>query len=268
MLGGRAACDPYTRVLHPRANTVSFFGELYLRSTVPFLSEETTAKEVAYLTRRFEKLEVPGPVVDLGCGHGRHAARLNARGPLADRIIGLELDALSLQERLPGFPAVRADLRSLPFRTGSLAGAYAWYSTLFVFSDEEHEALLREVARCLRPGGLLVLHTVPYERLASQPEASFSTRLPDGSLLEEQSRFDAVRGRDEATRRLTMPDGRVLSGHYAIRYYPLADLTRLLEATGFSVSWVHGGLEEERPSETSTDLIVGAMLHCTRDPKQ
>ncbi|WP_375773814.1 class I SAM-dependent methyltransferase [Archangium gephyra] len=239
---------------------MSFFGELYLRSTLPFLSEETTAKEAAYLARSFEELEVPGPVVDLGCGHGRHAARLNAEGPLAGRVIGLELDALSLQERLPGFPAVRADLRSLPFRTGSLAGAYAWYSTLFVFSDEEHEALLREVARCLKPGGRLVLHTVPYERLAAQPEASFSTRLPDGSLLEERSRFDAVRGRDEATRQLTRPDGRVLSGQYAIRYYPLADLTRLLESTGFSVCWVHGGLGEERPSDTSTDLIVGAEL--------
>jgi SAM-dependent methyltransferase len=131
---------------------------------------------------------------------------------------------------------------------------------LFIFSDEEHVALLREVARCLKPGGLLVLQTVPYERLASQPEASFSTRLPDGSLLEERSRFDAVRGRDEATRKLTRPDGRVLSGHYAIRYYPLADLTQLLEFTGFSLRWVHGGLEQEKPSDTSTDLVVGAEL--------
>lgn len=239
---------------------MSFFGELYLRSTLPFLSEETTAREVAYLARSFQELQVPGPVVDLGCGHGRHAARLNTRGPLAGRVIGLELDALSLQERLPGFPAVRADLRALPFRTGSLAGAYAWYSTLFVFSDEEHVALLREVARCLRPGGRLVLHTVPYERLAAQPEASFRTRLPDGSLLEEESRFDAPRGRDEASRRLTLPDGRVLSGDYSIRYYPLADLAQLLESTGFSMRWVHGGLEGGQPAGTSTDLIVGAEL--------
>ncbi len=239
---------------------MSFFGELYLRSTLPFLSEETTAREVEYLARSFQHLTVPGPVVDLGCGHGRHAARLNAAGPLAGRILGLELDALSLRERLPGFPAVRADLRSLPFRAGSLAGAYAWYSTLFVFSDEEHVELLRALARSLKPGGRLVLHTVPYERLASQPEASFSTYLPDGSLLEEESRFDAVRGRDMGSRRLTLPDGRVLSGQYAIRYYPLADLTRLLESTGFSVCWVHGGLEEERPSATSVDLIVGAGL--------
>jgi len=233
---------------------------LYLRSTLPFLSAETTEKEVAYLERAFQPLALPGPIVDLGCGHGRHAAPLNTRGALAGRVLGLELDPLSLRERLPGFPAVRGDLRSLPFRPGSLAGAYAWYSTLFVFSDEEHAALLREVARCLRPGGLLVLHTVPRERLASAPQASFSGRLPDGSFLEEQSRFDAVRGRDEATRRLTLPDGRVLSGQYAIRYYPLAELVQLLESTGFSVRWVHGGLEGEPPAEGCLDLVVGAAL--------
>jgi len=239
---------------------VSFFGELYLRTTLPFLSEGLTTREVAYLSRSFQGHSVPGPVVDLGCGHGRHAARLNAEGPLEGRVIGLELDALTLKERLPGFPVVRADLRELPFGTSTLAGAYAWYSSLFVFTDEEHEALLREVARCLKPGGRLVLHTVPYERLAAHPEARFEQQLPDGSLLEEESRFDAVRGRDEGHRRLTLPEGRILSGRYSIRYYPLADLTRLLESTGFSTCWVHGGLEGEQPTGTSTDLIVGAEL--------
>lgn len=239
---------------------MSFFGELYLRSTRPLLSEEVTAREVAYLRRGFEDLRVPGPIVDLGCGHGRHAAPLNTRGTLAGRILGLELDALSIQQRLPGFPVVRADLRQLPFGSGTLAGAYAWYSTLFVFSDEEHAALLGEVARCLRPGGRLVLQTVPWERLVAQPEASFALTLPDGGRLEEHSRFDTVRGRDVGTRQLTLPDGRVLSGQYAIRYYPLTDLSRLLESVGLSIRWVHGGLEGERPSDTSTDLIVGAEL--------
>ena len=237
---------------------MSFFGELYLRSTRPFLSEEVTAREVAYLAQHFADLAVPGPVVDLGCGHGRHAAPLNARGPLAGRVLGLELDALSLQERLPGFPVVRADLRALPFGSGTLAGAWAWYSTLFVFSDEEHVALLREVARCLRPGGRLILHTVPHERLVAQDDADFFVRLPDGGQLEERSHFDAVRGRDEGSRRLTLPDGRILSGRYSIRYYPLVELRQLLESTGFSVRWVHGGLEGERPSSTTVDLIVGA----------
>jgi SAM-dependent methyltransferase len=239
---------------------VSFFGELYLRSTRPFLSPEITAREVACLERCFTGLTLPGPVVDLGCGHGRHAAPLNASGPLAGRVVGLELDAYSLAHRAPGFPAVRGDLRALPFQTASLAGAYAWYSTLFAFSEMEHRVILQEVARCLKPGALLVFQTVPSERLLEQPGAAFQRTLPDGSVLEEESRFDPETGMDHGRRRLSLPDGRVLSGVYTIRYYPLAELTQLLESTGFSTKWVHGSLEGEPPSSASTDLIVGAEL--------
>lgn len=239
---------------------MSFFGELYLRSTRPFLSPKVTTREVAYLERCFTRLTLPGPIVDLGCGHGRHAAPLNTSGPLSGRVVGLELDPYSLEHRAPGFPVVRGDLRALPFRTGSLAGAYAWYSTLFAFSDVEHRVILQEITRCLQPGGLLVLQTVPYERASSQPSEAFQYTLPDGSVLEEETRFDAATQRDHGQRRLTLPEGRVLSGAYAIRYYPLAELTQLLESTGLSVKWTHGSLDGEPLSSASTDLIVGAEL--------
>lgn len=239
---------------------MDFFGELYLRSTLPFLSESVTAREVEYLARAFAHAPGSAPVVDLGCGHGRHASRLHASGPLAGRVIGLERDALSLAMRRKGFPVVRGDLRALPFRTRSLAGAYAWYSTLFAFSDEEHARILREVARVLRPGGVLVFQTVPAERLASSPGAAFQRTLPDGSVLEEESRFDASTGRDVGRRTLTLRDGRVLSASYAIRYYPLAELTGLLESVGLEPRWVHGGLDGEPLTSGSPDLIVGAVL--------
>jgi len=255
---GNARVDLSSQALYPER--VSFFGELYLRSTQPFLSPEITAREVAYLERCFTGLALPGPVVDLGCGHGRHAAPLNTSGALAGRVVGMELDTYSLSHRAPGFPAVQGDLRALPFQSGSLAGAYAWYSTLFAFSEMEHRVILREVARCLRPGALLVLHTVPCERLSEQPDAVFQRTLPDGSLLEEESHYDPDTGTDHGRRRLTLPDGRVLSGVYTIRYYPLAELAQLLESTGLAAKWVHGGLEGEPLSSTATDLIVGAEL--------
>jgi SAM-dependent methyltransferase len=239
---------------------VSFFGELYLRSTRPLLSPEITAREAAYLQRCFAGLAHPGPIVDLGCGHGRHAALLNTSGPLAGRVVGLDLDPYSLSQRLPGFHAVRGDLRALPFQPRSLAGAYAWYSTLFAFSDTEHRVILQEVARCLQPGALLIFQTVPYERMSRQPSAAFQHTLPDGSVLEEQSHFDPKTGVDHGHRQLTFPNGRVLSGTYTIRYYPLAELTQLLESTGLSTKWVHGSLQGEPLSSTSTDLIVGAEL--------
>jgi len=230
-----------------------YWGELYLRSTRPFLSEETAAREVAYLERAFAG--VPGPLLDVGCGEGRHAGPLGrSRGD----VLGLDIDRLSLASRRPGFTAVRGDFRALPFGRSSLGGAYAWYSTLFIGSDEQNARVLSEVARALRPKGRLVLHTVPYERLAAQPTARFERTLPDGSHLAEASAFDPVTGVDRGERRLALPDGRVLCGTYSIRYYPRPELLSLLRAMGLAVLWEHGDLDGAHASPTSTDLIIGA----------
>ncbi|MHB8878827.1 MAG: class I SAM-dependent methyltransferase [Myxococcaceae bacterium] len=233
-----------------------FFGELYLRSTLPFLTPEVTSREVEYLRQAFEPLKVEGPIADLGCGHGRHAAPLT--GTLAGRpLVGFDLDPLSLVERFEGFLAVRADLFHLPLREGSLAGAYAWYSTLFVFEDAQIAHLLGLLSRALKPGGRLVFHTVPYLHVASQPVAGYDGTLPDGSHLVEEAAFDPATGRDNAFRKLTTPGGEVLSGHFFIRYYPLPQLTRLLEGAGLTAKWIHGDLNGAPLTDTSTDLIVG-----------
>jgi SAM-dependent methyltransferase len=237
--------------------TSPFFGELYLRSTRPFLGDAVSEREAEYLARAFSEAGVQGPVVDLGCGHGRHAARLQGRLPGGGPVVGLDLDDLSFREREGGFPGVRADLRQMPFRDASLCGAFAWYSTLFVFEDAEQRRVLREVARCLRPGALLVVQTSPRERLERAPTAVYEGQLPDGSHLRERSRFDADSGRDIGVRELTTPDGRVLSAHYFIRYYRLPELAELLASEGFVVRWVHGGLDGQALDDDSADLIMG-----------
>jgi SAM-dependent methyltransferase len=229
-----------------------FFGELYLRSTVPFLGEEVTAREVDYLAEAFSGRD--GPIVDLGCGHGRHAAPLAKRR----RVVGIDLDPLSLAERRRGFDAVRGDLFHLPFADRSIRCAFAWYSTLFVFEDDAIERLFREVSRCLRPGGLLVFHTVPYERVCAEPLAAWKGSLPDGSHLVENSRFDPLTHRDYGVRELRTVDGRVLSASFFIRYFPLPELTALLDRSRLTVEWTHGGLDGEVPTASSADLIVGA----------
>lgn len=241
---------------------MSFFGELYLRSTLPFLSDQVTAKEVACLARMLGAGAGAGggwgPILDLGCGHGRHAAALSRA--LGRTVVGLELDALSLALRQERFPAVRGDFRRLPFRAASAGGAFAWYSTLFVLQDDRaHLQVLEEVARALRPGAPLCLHTVPYERLAAAPAARFQRELPDGSLVEEESAFDARTGLERGHRRLHLADGRVLSGTYTIRYYPLPELEELLWRSGFRLTAAQGGLDGEPHSPGATDLIVGAI---------
>jgi SAM-dependent methyltransferase len=237
---------------------VAFFGELYLRSTLPFLTAQVTHAEVGYLARAFKDLTVDGPLLDVGCGHGRHSALLDAQLRPARRVLGVELDAASLAGRSAEVLAVRGDFRALPLASQAFAGAFAWYSTLFVLeTDEAHLAALRELHRCLKPGGRLVVQTVPFERLAQSPRAGFQRTLPDGALLEESSLFDPETGIDEGKRTLRLPDGRVLSGTYRIRYYPLPRLQALFDAAGFSFGWAHGDLEGRPLESRSHELILG-----------
>jgi SAM-dependent methyltransferase len=222
------------------------FGELYLRSTRPFLSDAVTGAEADFLAARLP----PGLRLDLGCGHGRHTRRLDPT------VVGLDFDALSLREAAEFGPVARGEFQSLPFRALAFDAAYSWYNSLGTLRSPE--AALTEVARVLRPGGRLIVQGSNPAAVRANPEARYSGRLPDGSHLEETSAWSEARGRDELTRRVTSPDGRVMAASFAIRYYDFEGWRALLEPRGLEVVWVVGGVDGAPLGEKSSDIILGA----------
>jgi SAM-dependent methyltransferase len=91
-------------------------------------------------------------VADLGCGTGSHARSLADRG-LA--VVGLELaPGMAARAASKGVPVVRTDLAAgLPLASSSVDGALSVYSLQFV----DASAVLREVRRVVRPGGVVVV---------------------------------------------------------------------------------------------------------------
>jgi SAM-dependent methyltransferase len=98
----------------------------------------------------------PGVVVDLGCGLGSEVSHLAGRGWHG---IGVDLSMTALalaRDGRPGVTFTRADVTSLPLRTGSadLLLDRGCFHYLTAGSRGEYA---REAARVLRPGGRLLL---------------------------------------------------------------------------------------------------------------
>jgi SAM-dependent methyltransferase len=91
-----------------------------------------------------------GPCLEVGCGTGAYAAQIRGLGwtPL-----GVDLSAGMLAYARKRLPAAQGDAAALPVRDGSLEAAVA----VMVHTDmPDYPAVLREVARVLRPGGTFV----------------------------------------------------------------------------------------------------------------
>ncbi len=128
-------------------------------------------------------------LLDAGCVDGAIpalASGLGARAVAADLV-----PAMARAARKRGVAAVATDLRALAFRSGF--DAVAWIGSSEFVSD--FPAAAREVARCLRPGGRLVL-LVPRRNWFGLLLLLFHWRR--GVQIHLRSRNEVSRGLSEA----------------------------------------------------------------------
>jgi SAM-dependent methyltransferase len=101
-------------------------------------------------------LRPPGPAVDLGCGLGVEAGYLAGAGCLA---VGVDISAAALQRARRISPRVHlleADVRHLPFRSGSIRFLVDRGCFHYVAADDRR-GYEQEARRVLVPGGRLLL---------------------------------------------------------------------------------------------------------------
>lgn len=132
-----------------------WFGEEYLQ-LYPHRDDAEAVRAVSLIAGA-TGLTAGWRVLDVGCGAGRHARAFRAIGA---RCVGLDLSRtlLRVARGVTDAPLVRADMRRLPIRAGSMDLTVSLFTSFGYFAhDEEHAGALREMVTTLRSGGWFVI---------------------------------------------------------------------------------------------------------------
>lgn len=99
---------------------------------------------------------IDGPVVDAGCGSGQWTNYLFERGVEVEGVDLVPEFIIHGKARFPDVPFRVGRLETLEVPDGSLGGVLSWYSIIHT-PPAEVRTILAEFARCIRPGGGLLL---------------------------------------------------------------------------------------------------------------
>lgn len=219
-------------------------GPAYLRYSFTKGTEQEADFLVAALGLR------PGDrVLDVGCGPGRHLRALRARG-----LVTLGVDISASFVALCDGRAVQGDARRLPVADGRVDVALSLCQGGFGLPEpggELHDdtAMLRELARVVRPGGMIVL-------------SAFSAYFQVRHLEPERERFDAATGVNHEWTEVRDTAGRVAPTELWTACYTPRELRLLCANAGLRAEHVWsvspGAYRAEVPTVDSHEFLCVA----------
>jgi SAM-dependent methyltransferase len=198
-------------------------------------------------------------VLDAPCGYGRLSRPLAERGVI---VLGVDQSQTLLEhaERQRGqlspsqLRYLQHDLRQPLDETG-FDCALNVFTSLGYGSEEDDLAILRTLRAAVRPGGLVFVETNHRDLTAAflARGVAPSQRLPDGTLVVEDPRFDPVSGRMETCWYWSGPAGQG-SKPASLRVYAATELVRLLQRAGLRFRSAHRGCSPEPFRAEGPDL--------------
>lgn len=229
-----------------------WFGEEYLH-LYPHRNEADAGRIVALLTRVLPWQ--PGwRVLDVACGAGRHLAALERAGAVP---FGFDLSAPLLRRarELTRRPLVRADMRALPFRPGTMDLTVNLFTSFGYFAaDEEHHDAIGQMLATIRPGGWFVIDFLNAEQvrgaLVPAETMQFGAQSVDiARALSTDGRF--------VRKTIRMPDGRAFEER--VRLLGPADLERMIGMHGARLTGRYGDYDGG-PLSGGTRTILTAQV--------
>jgi SAM-dependent methyltransferase len=216
------------------------FNDDFIR-TMAKVTDAQIATEVSFIEDSLG-LAKGAVILDLACGTGRHAIEMTRRGY---QVVGFDLSLAMLaraadeaQEREQKLNFVQGDMREMTFGE-TFDGVYAWNTSFGFFEEEKNSAVIANVHRALKPGGLLLLDVANRDFVVRQ-SPSLAWFEGDGCVCMDEMHVDWITSRMRVKRTVMLDDGRAKEIEYSIRIYALHELGKILHEQGFRVAEVSG----------------------------
>ena len=238
----------------------SYFDAQYLKEYEPLFAFEQDRRQAA---RLLEVLALPSGsrILDVPCGQGRHAHLLAEAGFDVDGLdYSRELLALA-RKRGTGrtLRYARGDMRKLPARwTGRFDAVVNLFTSFGFFLDPRDDAtVIREMARVLRPGGVLVWHGGSRDGVMAKFLARDWWQSNDGTMIGHQRSFDPLSGVLTVHSTWRGPKGTGQREH-RIRLYTPTRLAELCAAAGLVVEAAYDGWRDRPLRRSSSEMLLVA----------
>jgi ubiquinone/menaquinone biosynthesis C-methylase UbiE len=245
-------------VTEPKEWWESAFDAHYLLEYGLLFTPERDRQETSRLV---ELLGLPAGsrVLDVPCGQGRHAHLLAEAGFDVD---GLDYSAELLavaRKRGTGsnLRYTRGDMRKMPARWAKRFDAVLNLFTSFGFfaHPSDDARVIREFARVLKPGGVLVWHGGSRDGVMARFLAKDWWTSEDETLFAQEREFDPLSG--VLTVRSTWRRGRKKGDReHRLRLYTATRLAELCADAGLVVEQGYDGFEERPLRRTSSEMLL------------
>jgi SAM-dependent methyltransferase len=220
------------------------------------LTDERSDTEVASLVRLLE-LDAPLKILDLACGFGRHANRLAALG---HSVTGIDYTAgfLEIAQAQAKKQGVRvnyhqADMRQINF-VEEFDRVVMLFTTFGYFGDDENVQVMENVARALRPGGLLGFD-IPNRDVTLKVLPPAVVIEKNGDLMINRNSFDMLTGRWH-NQRIVIRNGIRKDKPFSIRLYNPTEIRTLLNKVGLECYKMYGDWSAQPLSADSRGMVV------------
>ena len=220
------------------------------------LTEERTKTEIEFLVKELQ-LDKSMKILDLACGHGRHANHL---AKLGYNITGvditrgfLEIAKKEAKEKGISVAYIKKDMRKISFGE-EFNRVLLLFTSFGYFEDEENFKVIKNIANALKSGGLFCFDTINRDGFLKN-FLPYTVMEKGNDLMIERNSFNSATGRIY-NKRIVIRNGKRKDKPFFVRLYNPTEIRDLLVKAGFSIYKMYGDLQANPLTSDSKRMII------------